>query len=236
MEREALTENTIARQGAGQEKQEDGIVAEILKTFIEWYMGNITYGTVALLMAVESSFIPFPSEVVVPPAAWKAAQGQMNVFAVVAAATAGALIGAIFNYCLALILGRPLMYRLADTKWAHMLLIKRESLEKAEAYFNKYGRSSTFIGRLVPAVRQLISLPAGISRMNLPTFLLFTMLGSGLWNVILAILGYFLYSQKEVLEKYYSALSLACLALGAAFVLYIILKSFVWKTKKAVQG
>ena len=201
------------------------MIEHALAGFIEWYVGNINYGTVTLLMAIESSFIPFPSEIVVPPAAWKAAQGELNVILVFIAATAGALIGALVNYYLALGLGRPVIYRLAGTRWARMLLIKRESIEKAEAYFNKYGKSSTFIGRLVPAIRQLISLPAGISRMNMPTFLAFTLLGSGLWNLILVALGYFLYSQKEVLERYYKGISYGFLGLFVLFLAYIAVKT-----------
>ena len=198
----------------------------MFKSVIEWYMGHVNYATVTLLMAVESSLIPYPSEIVVPPAAWKAANGELNVYLVVVAATAGALIGAVFNYYLALVLGRRVLYAFADTRWAHMLLIKREGIEKAEAYFNRYGRSSTFIGRLVPAVRQLISLPAGVARMRLDWFLGFTALGSGLWNVILALLGYFLYSQKEVLERYYKLMSYGFLVLGVAFVAYVLIKIF----------
>jgi membrane protein DedA with SNARE-associated domain len=182
-------------------------------------------------MAVESSFIPFPSEIIVPPAAWKAAQGELNFIMVCISATVGALIGAIFNYYFALWLGRPVIYRLADTRWAHILLINRESIEKAERYFIKHGRSSTFIGRFVPAIRQFISLPAGLARMNIAAFLGFTAIGSALWNIILACMGYFLYSQKDVLHKYYTLLSYGCLALGMAFGAYLLIKSFAFKKK-----
>ena len=141
-------------------------MTEVFSTTIAWYMGHINYWTVALLMAVESSFIPFPSEIIIPPAAWKAAQGELSINLLVLFSTAGALVGALFNYYIALFLGRKVLYRLADTQWAHMLLIKKENLEKAESYFNKYGKSSTLIGRLVPAIRQFISLPAGIAKMD----------------------------------------------------------------------
>lgn len=189
-----------------------------------WYMDHITYGTVFLFMTIESSFIPFPSEIVVPPAAWKAAQGDMNVFLVALAGTAGSLVGAVINYSLALYLGRKVVYRLADTRWAHILLINKKGIEKAERVFNTYGKSSTFFGRLIPAIRQLISLPAGLSRMPLPGFLLFTTLGSMLWNIVLALLGFFLYSQKELLEKYYHELSYVCIGIGIIFIGYIIFK------------
>ncbi|HPS44272.1 MAG TPA: DedA family protein [Treponemataceae bacterium] len=208
------------------------MIVEIFKSVADWYMAHINYGTVTALMAIESSFIPFPSEIVVPPAAFKAASGDLNLILVVVFATAGAIIGALFNYFVALWLGRPIVYRLADTKLAHLLLIDREGVEKSEEFFRKFGRSSTFIGRFVPAIRQLISLPAGLVRMNMRDFLIFTALGSALWNAILATLGYFLYSQKALLDKYYREISLAFLALGALFILYVLLKVFVFDKAK----
>ncbi len=200
------------------------MLADFFQAVADWYMGHINYGTVVLLMAIESSFIPFPSEIIIPPAAWKAAQGDMNVFLVVLAGSAGALIGALFNYYFALLLGRPLIYRLANTRLAHLLLITPENVAKAEAYFLKFGNSSTFIGRLVPAVRQLISIPAGLSRMQMPAFVLYTVLGSTLWNIILAALGYSLYSQKELLHKYYAEISWVLLVLGILFIAYITVR------------
>ena len=192
---------------------------------IDWYMGNINYFTIALLMAIESSFVPFPSEVVIPPAAWKAAQGDLNVGLVVLCGVGGSLLGAVFNYYFALLLGRKLVYSLADTKIAHLLLINRSSVEKSERYFLKYGNSSTFIGRLVPAVRQLISLPAGLSRMNVKAFLFYTALGSGIWTVILAGLGYYLYTQKEVLNRYYEEISWVLIVVGVLFLIYLVAKT-----------
>ena len=192
---------------------------------IDWYMGNINYFTIALLMAIESSFVPFPSEVVIPPAAWKAAQGDLNVGLVVLCGVGGSLLGAVFNYYFALLLGRKLVYSLADTKIAHLLLINRSSVEKSERYFLKYGNSSTFIGRLVPAVRQLISLPAGLSRMNVRAFLFYTALGSGIWTVILAGLGYYLYTQKEVLNRYYEEISWVLIVVGVLFLIYLVAKT-----------
>jgi len=200
------------------------MIHNLFTPVLQWYMANITYGTVTVLMAIESSFIPFPSEIVVPPAAWKAAQGEMSVVGIFIASTVGALIGALINYYIAFFLGRKVIYSLAATRWAKVLLISQENVEKAEGYFNKYGRSSTFIGRLVPAVRQLISIPAGIARMKLPTFLLFTAIGSGLWNAILIGLGYFLGSQKDLLEKYYGYLKYGLYGLGALFILFIVYK------------
>jgi membrane protein DedA with SNARE-associated domain len=200
----------------------------IFSTFssvIDWYMGNINYFTITLLMAIESSFIPFPSEVVIPPAAWKAAQGDLNAGLVVLCGVMGSLLGAVFNYYFALFLGRKLVYSLADTKIAHLLLINRKSVEKSERYFLKYGNSSTFIGRLVPAVRQLISLPAGLSRMDIKAFVFYTALGSGTWTTILAALGYYLYTQKELLNRYYAEIWWILVAMGVLFLVYLVLKA-----------
>ncbi len=203
---------------------------DFIQTITEWYMSHINYFTVMLLMAIESSFIPFPSEIVIPPAAWKAAQGDLNIYLVTLSGTIGALIGALFNYYLALYLGRIIIYRLAETRFAHLLLINRHGIEKAESYFLKHGNSSTFIGRLVPAIRQLISIPAGLARMKIRPFIIYTLLGSGLWNIILAILGYSLYSQKERLEKYYHEISMGFLIIGMLFIAYLIFRAF--KNKK----
>jgi membrane protein DedA with SNARE-associated domain len=200
------------------------MIAEIFSSVTSWYLEHINYGTVVLLMSIESSFIPFPSEIVVPPAAYKAAQGTLNVFGVFFAATAGALIGATFNYFFAYFLGRKVLYRLAETRIAHFLLITGNTLEKAESFFIKYGRSSTFIGRLIPAIRQLISLPAGFAKMDFKQFLLFTTLGSGIWNIILILLGYFLYTQKELLAEYYTDISIVFLVCGIFFFGYMIYK------------
>lgn len=155
---------------------------EIIQSVVDWYMANLNYFTITLLMVIESSFIPFPSEVVIPFAAYKAAEGGLNVFLVVLAGTVGALIGAIVNYYLAKYLGRPLVYKLAGSRVGKILLLSEEKVSHAEEYFVKYGNTSTFIGRLVPAVRQLISIPAGLARMNMRNFILFTMAGAGLWK------------------------------------------------------
>jgi membrane protein DedA with SNARE-associated domain len=206
------------------------MIHELFSAVIDWYMANINYFTITLLMAIESSFVPFPSEVIIPPAAWKAAQGDLNIYLVVAFSSLGALIGALFNYYFALFLGRAVIYRFAESKVGRLMLLSRSGVEKAEAYFVRHGRSSTLIGRLVPAVRQLISLPAGLARMRLKDFILFTVIGSTAWNIVLAILGYTLYSQKELLHKYYTELTYGLLILGIGFVAYLIYK--FWKKKE----
>jgi membrane protein DedA with SNARE-associated domain len=200
------------------------MIKELFSTIIDWYMAHINYGTITLLMAIESSFIPFPSEVIIPPAAWKAAQGDLNIYLVVLFSSLGALIGALFNYYFALFLGRAIVYRFAESKVGRLMLLSRKGVENAEAYFVRHGKTSTLIGRLVPAIRQLISLPAGLSRMNLKDFILYTVVGSTLWNIILAALGYFLYTRKELLERYYTELSWLMIILGVGFVGYLIYK------------
>ena len=163
--------------------------------FIEWCLEHLNYWTITLLMAIESSFIPFPSEVVVPPAAYKAAaSGELNVWLVVLFATLGAVIGAFINYYLAVWLGRPIVYKFANSRLGHMCLLDEQKIVKAEEFFVRYGVAATLIGRLVPAVRQLISIPAGLARMNIAKFSLYTAIGAGLWNGVLAALGYFLES------------------------------------------
>lgn len=204
-----------------------------VKKVTNWYMDNMNYGTVTLLMAIESSFIPFPSEVVVPPAAYKATKPDsgMNVVLVVVFATLGALIGALVNYYLALWLGRPIVYKFAESKLGRLCLLDASKIETAEKYFDKHGKSSTLIGRLVPAVRQLISIPAGLAKMNIVTFLTFTALGAGIWNTILAVLGYIAAGQSDLIDKYSHELSYILIGLGILFVAYLIFKA-VRKKKK----
>lgn len=153
---------------------------------------NLNYWWILLFMAIESSFIPFPSEIVIIPAAYIANQpnSEMTLPMIVLFGTIGALIGALINYGLSIWLGRPIIYKFADTNLAHMLLIDRPGVEKAEQYFQRKGVIGTLIGRLIPAIRQLISIPAGLARMNLTTFIVCTTIGAGVWNTILAAIGH----------------------------------------------
>ncbi len=199
--------------------------------FIAWCLKHLNYWVICLLMTIESSFIPFPSEVVVPPAAYMAAaNGEQNVFLIVIAATLGAVIGAIINYGLALYLGRPIVYKFANSRLGHMCLIDQEKVELAEQYFQKHGAIGTFVGRLVPAVRQLISIPAGLAKMNFGKFVGYTALGAGVWNSILATIGYYLASVvpydklDSAVAEYAGYLKIAMITLGAGVVLYLIFK------------
>ena len=194
----------------------------ILVDKILFLLGSLDYSSVFALMTLESSFIPFPSEVIVPPAAYNASQGELNVFLVALVGTVGSLAGAIINYFLALFLGRGLVYRVADHRICKVLLIDSHKVEKAENFFLRWGRLSTFIGRLVPGVRQLISLPAGFSKMNFGQFCFYTFLGAGIWVSILAGLGYFFGSNQQLLEQFTHEVSMMFLAVGGAAVIYII--------------
>ncbi len=203
--------------------------------FIAWCLEHLNYWVITLLMAIESSFIPFPSEIVVPPAAYLAAQpdSELNVFLVVFFATVGALIGALVNYWLALYLGRPIVYKFANSRFGHMCLIDQQKVEVAEAYFDRHGAIGTIVGRLVPAVRQLISIPAGLARMNMGKFILYTTLGAGAWNIILAAIGYYLasvvpYEQLDsTVAEYSGHLKIVMIVVGLAAVAYLVYKG--WK-------
>lgn len=210
--------------------------------FFQWFTENASYLFVFVFMVIESSFIPFPSEVVVPPAAYLACTNtgvgsDMNIYGVVVVATLGALVGAFINYYLSLWIGRPVVYKFADSRFGHACLINREKVVKAEQYFDKHGAISTFIGRLIPAIRQLISIPAGISKMNIGTFTLFTTLGALVWNSILAVLGYWLslYVTPDMLfdkvEQYNKYLTWAGYTLGALCLIYILFNALRKKNK-----
>lgn len=210
---------------------------------VDWYNQHLNYVTVTLLMTIESSFIPFPSEVVVPPAAYQACNPDnttlyvtespfVNVVLVVLIATLGALIGAYINYFLSRFLGRPIVYWFADSKLGHLLLLNSEKVKKAEDYFIEHGNSSTFIGRLVPGIRQLISIPAGLAKMNIGAFTLYTILGSGSWNIILAVLGYVAHGKQDLINQYSHELSYILLGLGVLFIVYLVYKGL----KKKKQG
>ena len=205
----------------------------IIQQVEHWYENNMNYGSITALMTIESSFIPFPSEVVIPPAAYIASKpdSHLNIFLVVLFGTIGALIGAYINYFLALWLGRPVMYKLADSKLGKLLLLSSEKIKKSEQYFNDHGKVSTFVGRLVPGIRQLISLPAGLARMNFVSFTIYTILGAGAWNIILALLGYLAHGQADLINKYSHELSIAILALLAVVVLWYAFKFILKKIK-----
>jgi len=196
----------------------------IYNQVINWYNDNLNYGTITLLMTIESSFIPFPSELVVPPAAYKALQpgSNLNIAFIVLFATLGALIGAFINYFLARFLGRPVIYKFANSRLGHFLLVDANKVEKAENYFRDHGAVSTFVGRLITVIRQLISIPAGLAKMKLIPFTIFTTLGAVIWNCVLAFLGYLAHGQKDMIEKYNSELAIALIVFGILFIAFMI--------------
>ena len=190
---------------------------------------NLNYFWIIVFMTIESSFIPFPSEVVMIPAAYMAAaEGQMSIPMIIICGTLGALFGALINYTLAYYLGRPIVYKFANSRFGHMCLIDQEKVEKAEAYFYKHGVISTLIGRLIPAIRQLISIPAGLSKMNIWKFIIYTCLGAGIWNAVLVGIGLIFHSQigkEELIAKishYSHIIGYTAIALVIAIIVFFI--------------
>lgn len=210
-----------------------------ISTFLQWCLEHLNYWTITLLMTIESSFIPFPSEIVVPPAAYHAAStGEMNLFLIILSATLGACLGALINYFLALWIGKPLVYKFADSKIGHLCLLDGSKVQKAEEYFNQHGAISTFVGRLIPAIRQLISIPAGLAKMSLHKFIAFTALGAGIWNVVLALLGFYLervVPEEELIStvtEYSHEIGYTIAGVVFAVLAFIIIRNIIRKRKK----
>jgi len=174
------------------------IVTFIVNTVAEW-----GYTGIFFMMFLESSFFPFPSEVAMIPAGYLASTGKMNLFAAIFAGTAGSLFGALFNYYLAIRFGRGFLI-----KYGKYFFISEETIEKVERFFKDHGHISTFSGRLIPAVRQYISFPAGLARMNLKEFSFYTVLGAGLWSTILALIGYFVGKNETLVHQYTRQISI----------------------------
>ena len=203
----------------------------------------MSYASITALMAVESSFIPFPSEVVIPPAAFVAGQPDsvlcttgnypVDVLLIILFGTLGAMIGAIINYGLSVWLGRIVIYKFADSRLGHMCLLSSEKIQRAEEYFREKGNVSTFVGRFIPGIRQLISIPAGLSRMHFGAFRWWTFRGAFIWNCILAVLGYVAAGQMDLIKEYRHELSVAILVLLGAVILYYLIR---WIIKKRVKA
>jgi len=211
----------------------------VIDQIITWYSAHMNYASITALMTIESSFIPFPSEVVIPPAAFVAGQPEsvlcttgnypMDVMLIVLFGTVGAMLGAIINYYLSVWLGRPIIYKFADSKLGHLCLLSGEKIEQAEVYFRDHGNMSTFIGRFIPGIRQLISIPAGLARMKMGPFLLYTFLGAFIWNIVLALLGWLAAGQMDLIKAYSHELSIAILAIAGIAVVVFIIKKVVTK-------
>ncbi|MDD4968030.1 MAG: DedA family protein [Paludibacter sp.] len=200
-----------------------------------WYKDNTNYFSITALMAAESSILPVPSEIVIPPAVYIALEpdSKLSIFLIILFGTIGALIGASFNYFMSKWLGRFVIYKFADSKVGKLFLLSSEKIQKAETFFNEHGKTSTFIGRLIPVIRHLISIPAGLARMNYFNFLLYTTLGAGLWNCVLALTGYLAHGQQEMINKYSHELSYVFVGIGAILLVWLIVKSRNKKKLKA---
>lgn len=202
-------------------------------------LDNLNYGTILLLMLIESTVIPFPSEVVVAPAAYHAAAGYQNVFLVVVFATIGADLGAAINYGLAYYLGRPIIYKFVRSKWGKLCLLNEEKVMKSEKYFDDHGVIATLTGRLLPVIRQLISVPAGLAKMNFWKFLLYTTIGAGVWNAILATLGWYLHSivpesqLNAKIDEYSEYIKIVIIAIVLIVVAFFSIKALIMRQKKA---
>ncbi len=204
---------------------------------MNWLLSNLTYPNILLLMLLESTVIPVPSELVVAPAAYHAASGGLNVFLVVLFATIGAAIGATINYVVALYVGRPIVYKFANSKWGKMCLLNQEKVEKSERYFDNHGVVATLTGRLIPGIRHLISIPAGLARMHYGKFLLYTTIGAGVWHSILAALGWYLHSVvpedqlDATIERYNKYIVLIIVAIVVLAIAYFVVRHWMKKRK-----
>ena len=206
--------------------------------FISTLLSQLNYGAIFLLMLLESTVIPVPSELVVAPAAYHAAGGNLNIWLVILFATTGAACGASINYWAGSYLGRPLIYKFANSKFGHLCLLNQEKVEKSEKYFYNHGIVATLTGRLIPGIRHLISIPAGLAKMNYWTFLLYTTIGAGVWHAILALLGYYLHSfvpeeqlNNKILE-YGEYIKITIIGLVILAILYYSLKWLIKRNKK----
>jgi membrane protein DedA with SNARE-associated domain len=200
-------------------------------------LGNLNYGTVFFLMMLESTVIPVPSELVVSPAAYHAAGGNMNIWLVILFSTLGADLGATINYVVAYFVGRPVVYKFANSKLGHLCLLNQQKVEKSEKYFYNHGMVATITGRLIPGIRHLISIPAGLAKMPYLWFLLHTTLGAGVWNCILAALGWYLHAivpesqLNDKIMEYGDYIKWTIIALVLVAVAYFAIKHYIKKKK-----
>lgn len=198
-------------------------------------LGNLNYGTVFFLMMLESTVIPVPSELVVSPAAYHAAGGNLNIWLVILFSTLGADLGATINYVVAYFVGRPVVYKFANSKLGHLCLLNQQKVEKSEKYFYDHGMVATITGRLIPGIRHLISIPAGLAKMPYMWFLLYTTLGAGVWNCILAALGWYLHAivpesqLNDKIMEYGDYIKWTIIALVLVAVAYFAIKHYIKK-------
>lgn len=205
-------------------------------------LNNLTYGSIFILMLLESTVIPVPSELVIAPAAYHAAAGNMHVWLVILFGTLGADVGATVNYLGGYFLGRPIIYKFANSRIGHLCLLNQEKVEKSEKYFDDHGMVATITGRLIPGIRHLISIPAGLAKMKYWQFILYTTLGAGVWNCILAALGWYLHTfvPEEQLEdkimEYGEYIKSSIMALVAVAVVYFMAKWLIKRRRRIKEG
>lgn len=206
-------------------------------SFITSMLGHLNYGTIFILMLLESTVIPVPSELVVAPAAYHAAAGNLDIWLVILFSTLGADVGATINYLAGWYLGRPIIYKFANSKWGHLCLLNQEKVEKSERYFDEHGMVATITGRLLPGIRHLISIPAGLAKMSYWKFLLYTTIGAASWHTILALLGHYLHSfvpedqlQEKILE-YGEYIKFGLIFLVIVVCFYFLVKWYIKKKK-----
>ena len=198
-------------------------------------LSNLNYYTVFLLMLMESTVLPVPSELVVAPAAFNAAEGDYSFWLIILLATLGADCGATINYLAGYYLGRPIIYAFANSRWGKMCLLNQQKVEQAEKYFDNHGAIATITGRLVPGIRHLISIPAGLAKMNYWRFLLFTTIGAGAWNIILGAMGWYMHSfvtrdeLNDKIEEYAEYIKFFILGLVLLAIIYFCVKYFIKK-------
>ena len=203
--------------------------------FITSLLNNLNYSTIFFLMMLESTVVPVPSELVVSPAAYHAAGGNLNMWLVILFATLGADLGATINYVVAYYVGRPVIYRFANSRLGHLCLLNQEKVEKSEKYFDNHGKLATITGRLIPGIRHLISIPAGLAKMHYGHFLLYTTVGAGVWNIILAALGWYLHTivpEEQLHDKileYGDYIKYIIIAIVLVAALYFIVKKQIKK-------
>jgi membrane protein DedA with SNARE-associated domain len=206
--------------------------------FISSLLSNLNYGTILFLMLLESTVVPVPSEFVVTPAAYHAAGGHLDVFLVILFATIGADLGASINYVVAYYVGRPVIYRFANSKWGKMCLLNQEKVEKSEKYFDDHGIVATLTGRLIPGIRHLISIPAGLAKMNYWKFLLYTTIGAGVWHGILASLGWYLHTivpedqLNDKITEYAEYIKLVIVGLVVIAIGYFVIQHLIKRKNK----
>ncbi len=207
-------------------------------SFITSMLGHLNYGTIFILMLLESTVIPVPSELVVAPAAYHAAAGNLDIWLVILFSTLGADVGATINYLAGWYLGRPIIYKFANSKWGHLCLLNQEKVEKSERYFDEHGMVATITGRLLPGIRHLISIPAGLAKMNYWKFLLYTTIGAASWHSILALLGHYMHSfvpedqlEEKILE-YGEYIKFGLIVLVILACIYVLVKWYIKKKKK----